>query len=146
MRIYLAGLVVIFAACGERTAMLHELDSYAGTVELQEIGELSTRPGSITGVLTFHRASGNLQFQMREPEVVSLVRHSSGELRAFAGERWRVANEAETAVFELIEAAVRYRPEDGEAPMSWAGGYKITLADRQLGIRVLDESDSHRVR
>lgn len=141
MRIYVAGLFAIFAACGEPIRMLHEMDSYAGTVELSGMGG-----GTITGRLTFDRASGNLQFQLREPEVVSLVRDSSGELRVFAGERWRAMSDAETAILELLDAAVRYRPEDHEAPVVWEDGYRIALADLQLGIRVLDEPDSHVVR
>ena len=141
MRIYVASLFVILAACGEPTRMFHEMDSYAGSVELSGIGG-----GTITGRLTFDRASGNLQFQLREPEVVSLVKNPSGELRAFAGERWRAMSDAEIAMLELIEAAVRYRPEDHQAPMLWEDGYKIVWADRQLAIRVLDGPDLHDVR
>ena len=121
--------------------MLHELERYAGLVELNGMGA-----GTITGRLAFDRETGNLQFTLQEPEFASLFRDGSGEVKAFTGELWRTASEAEVGVFELVEAAVTHRPKEGEAPFPSRDGYTITFLGRELGIRLIEETDPHVMR
>ena len=101
--------------------------------------------GPVTGRLAFDRGTGHLQFQLAEPEV-SLIRDSSGQLQAFAGDRWRGAGAVERELFELVEAAVGYRPDGQQPPVPWRDGYAITLGERLLRIRLIPEPDPHQVR
>ena len=134
------------AGCGgPASPMLHELERYAGLVELNGIGG-----ATITGRLAFDRQAGNLQFSLQEPEFVSLFREESGEVKAFTGGLWRTAREAEVGAFELVEAAVRHRPVEAEAPVPSGDGYTIILdgtgAGRELFIRLIEETDPHVMR
>ena len=63
--------------------MLHELERYAGLVQINGMGG-----GTITGRLAFDRQTDNLQFTLQEPEFVSLFRDGSGEVKAFSGGEW----------------------------------------------------------
>ena len=141
MRFLSLTLVLALVACGEPTPMLHEMGDHAGLVEFS--GPLG---GSFTGHLAFERESGNLQFQLRDPQGVSLTRDDNGELKAFALGEWRSATEQESAMFELVVAAVEYRVEDGETPVLWEGGYTLDLQGGQLRVRMIPVSDPHQVR
>ncbi len=141
MRFLSLTLVLALVACGQPTPMLHEMEGHAGLVEFY--GPVG---GSFTGHLAFERQSGNLQFQLRDPQGASLTRDGNGELKAYASGVWRPATEQESAMFELVVAAVEYRVDDGETPVPWEGGYTLDLQGRQLRVRMIPVSDPHQMR
>ena len=141
MRFLSMTLVLALAACGQPAAMLHEMEGHAGLVEFS--GPVG---GSFTGHLSFDRQIGNLQFQLRDPPGAALTRDGDGELKAYASGVWRPATEQESAMSELVVAAVEYRVDDGETPVPWAGGYTLDLQGRELHVRVMPVSDPHQMR
>ncbi len=140
MRVPLLVLVLGLVACGEPAPMLHDLEQSAGWVELSGISG-----GVRRGRLAFARATGHLQFQLQDTDV-SLIRDPSGQLQAFAGDQWRGAGEGERELFELVEAAVGYRPDGGQPPVPWRDGYAIPVGGRLLQIRLNAEPDPHQIR
>ena len=125
------------AACAKVLPKLHELGQYAGKLELQ----LPDR--ALAGELTFDRASRNLQWVVRGPTTVSLVRREDGNAQAFENGQPRAATELENADLRMIATLVDPGPMDGVEIAAAPGGYRFRRGSFDATVRLIETFKGH---